>query len=98
MKHFLIEITYTAGPERIAEIRGEHRAYVQTGYDRGLLLYSGPQVPPLGGIVLGRAKSLEEIQTFFDGDPYHIKGVATHRFVEFNPVLNQSFMEPWIKP
>jgi uncharacterized protein YciI len=52
MLHFLIEITYSLPIDEIGETQiGEHRQFLQTGYERGLLLMSGPQAPPLGGIV-----------------------------------------------
>ncbi len=97
MKHFMIEITFRVPEEVINQTTAEHRAFLQTGYDAGKLLYSGPKVPRVGGIVLARAESLEEIQQFFQADPYVQKGLATYRFVEFNPVLFQKFVEPWVK-
>ena len=96
MKHFIIEITYTVPVDQLGDVTPEHRAFLQTGYDSGLLLFSGPQVPRVGGIVVARAASLEEIQQFFADDPYQKKGLGAYRFVEFNPVKNQAFMEPWL--
>ena len=96
MKHFMIEITYLVPAEQLAEIVPVHRAFLQTGYDAGKLLFSGPQNPRVGGIVLARAESLEEIQQFFKDDPYQIQGLAGYRFVEFAPVKFQAFMEPWL--
>jgi uncharacterized protein YciI len=96
MKHFIVEITYRVPVEQLVEVTPLHRAFLQAGYDSGLLLFSGPQVPRTGGMVVARAASLEEIQGFFAGDPYQTQGVATYRFVEFNPVKSQAFMEPWL--
>ena len=59
MKHFLVEITYTADIiDKIEVILPDHRAFLQTGYDRGWLLMSGPLNPRTGGIVIARAPSL----------------------------------------
>ena len=96
MKHFIVEITYSVPADQLGDVTPEHRAFLQTGYDSGLLLLSGPQVPRVGGIVVARADSLEEIQRFFADDPYQKKGLATYRFIEFNPVKNQAFIEPWL--
>ena len=96
MKHFLVEITYTASPEAVAAARPGHRAHLQTGYDSGMLLFSGPQTPPVGGLVLARAASLEAVQAFFAQDPFQTSGVATYRFLEFNPVLHQAFLTDWV--
>jgi uncharacterized protein YciI len=96
MKHFLVEITYTAPIEKIEAILPKHRAFLQTGYDRGWLLMSGPLNPRTGGIVIARAPSLEELQVFFRSDPYALHRVATHRLAEFSPVKRQPLVESWV--
>jgi uncharacterized protein YciI len=96
MKHYIGEITYTAAPEMIAATVGEHRAFLQTGYDRGWLLLSGPQVPKTGGMIVCRAPSLEELHAFFANDPYQIKALAEYRFTEFEPVKFQPFLMDWV--
>ena len=96
MKHFIVEITYTVPVEKLANVTPVHRAFLQTGFDSGLLLFAGPQVPRVGGMVVARADSLEEIQQFFAEDPYQVQGLGTYRFIEFNPLKHQAFMEPWL--
>ena len=96
MKHFIVEITYAVPLEQIAQVRPEHRDFLQTGFDRGLLLMSGPLNPPTGGIAVARAESQEEIQAFFAQDPYNLNGMTTYGFVEFDPVKRQPFLETWI--
>jgi uncharacterized protein YciI len=96
MKHFIVEIIYTAPPARIDEVLGEHRAFLQEGYDTGLLLMSGPQVTKTGGMVVARAENKEELEAYFRRDPYHLYGVAEHRVVEFQPVKLQAFMKDWV--
>ena len=96
MKHFIVEITYTASPEEIAGVLVAHRAFLQTGYERGWLLLSGPLNPKTGGIVVARAPSLAELQAFFSSDPYHLSGVAEHHFIEFDPVKRQPWLEGWV--
>ena len=96
MKHFLIEIQYTAPMEKIAEILPSHRAFLQTGYEKGWLLCSGPMVPKSGGVVIARAPEKLDIENFFSDDPYLLNQAATYRFVEFEPVKRQNFLEDWI--
>jgi uncharacterized protein YciI len=96
MKHFIIEVTYTGTPEQIAATVTEHRAYLQKGYDKGWLLFSGPRSPRTGGMVVARAPSLEDLQEFFRTDPYQINHFATYEMIEFDPVKQQPFMENWI--
>lgn len=96
MNYFLVEITYTAPIEVIDMIVADHRKFLQTGYDQGWLLMSGPMNPKTGGIVVARAPSMQEIQAFFFNDPYHQHQAATYNFIEFKPVMYQPFLQDWI--
>lgn len=96
MKHFIVEIIYTKPFETVEPIVPDHRAYLQTGYEKGILLMSGPQVPRVGGILVARADSANEVLAFCTGDPYALAGVATHRVIEFTPKSFQSFLAPWV--
>jgi len=97
MKHFVVNIMYQVPMEEVSQVLPEHRAFLRGGYERGLLLCSGPQNPRTGGIALARAESLDAIQDFFMQDPYFLQGIATHQFTEFEPVLYQGFLEDWVK-
>ncbi len=98
MRHFIIEITYRVPAEELGEARLQHRQYLQTmGYQRGVILFSGPLVPPTGGVIIARAESLEAITEFTTDDPFRVKGVADYRIIEFDPVLKQPYMEDWIR-
>lgn len=97
MNHFLVELTYIVPFEQIGETLAEHRQFLDDGYSRGWLLMSGPQEPRTGGIVIARAASLKELKDYFARDPYHLKNIAAHRFVEFNPVKLQPFMKDWVE-
>jgi uncharacterized protein YciI len=95
-KFFVIEVTYRIPAEELGERVAEHRAYLQIGYDQGWLLMSGPQNPKTGGVIIARAPTRAAIEDFFSRDPYHLKGLADYRFVEFEPVKHQNFMRNWI--
>lgn len=97
MKYFMIEITYTAPIEKIDETLKFHREFLQTGYNQNLLLLSGPQNPRSGGIIIARAKTLNEIKDFFKNDPYQQRGQAEYRFVEFSPVKHAKLVDSWVE-
>jgi uncharacterized protein YciI len=97
MKHFFVEITFTAEPKQMAAVRPEHRAYIQTGFERGLLLLTALQKPATGGLAIAKAKSRSELERFIAFDPYRLKGVATYRIVEFSLVFHQPFLDNWMK-
>jgi len=97
MKHFIITIKYIVPLTKIDEILPQHRTFLQSGYDQGLLLFSGPKNPRSGGIVAARAESEDQIKKFFEKDPYNINKCAEYEFTEFDPVKSQPFLESWIK-
>lgn len=94
MKHFIVEITFEQTPPD--DILQQHRAHLKSGYEQGLLLMSGPQNPRTGGIVVARATDIVQLQLFFNADPYLISGVASYRYIEFNPVLHNEMIQDWI--
>ena len=96
MTHFMVEITYTVAFDVLSSVVPEHRAFLQTGYDKGWLLMSGPTNPRKGGIVIAKAPTIDDLRAFFVTDPYAIKGLATYRYVEFDPVKRQPFLESWV--
>ncbi|MGE5499296.1 MAG: YciI family protein [Syntrophothermus sp.] len=95
MRHFVCEIVYKAPLEKIQETTDEHRAFLRQGYEKGLILISGPQVPRLGGIVIARGESMESMDEFFKNDPYQKKGLAEYKFIEFSPKNFQDFLKEW---
>src|SRR5690242_18696556 len=96
MKYFIVEIIYKWSLEEITQVVAEHRKFLQTGYDKGWLLLSGPLEPRTGGVIVARAPSRADLESFFQQDPYYLKNAAEHRIVEFNPVMSQEFMKPWL--
>ena len=58
MKHFLVDIDYLVPVEELAEILPRHRAFLQTGYDKGILLCSGPKEPRTGGLAVAAGAGL----------------------------------------
>jgi uncharacterized protein YciI len=96
MKHFLVEIIYIVPYETLEPVVLDHRAFLQTGYDKGWLLMSGAMNPRTGGIVVARCPSIDELRDFFRHDPYALKGLANYRFVEFSPSKHQPFLEDWV--
>ena len=98
MKHFIVMIHYTSPMDEIDKVRPSHRVFLQSGYDAGLLLMSGPQCPRSAGIAVARASDLAEIVAFFKNDPYQVNNLASYEFLEFEPVICQPLIKQWINP
>ena len=50
----------------------------------------------IGGIIIARAESKEELELLFQKDPYQIYKLADYEFIEFEPVKYQDFLSDWI--
>jgi uncharacterized protein YciI len=97
MRHFIVELSYTVSFEQLQTILPAHRVFLNAGYEMGWVLYSGPQEPKTGGMIVARAPSLDDLKTYFTEDPLQKNGLANYRFIEFNPVRQQPFMDEWCK-
>jgi uncharacterized protein YciI len=95
MKHFIVEIIYKVPFEEFGDAVAAHRTYLSKGYELGMILFSGPQVPRLGGILVARAENAQQLVDFFEKDPYKIRGLADFRFIQFDPVRYQPCLSEW---
>ena len=98
MKHVIITLTYTMPMEEIDKFLIEHRAFLDLGYEKGMLLASGPQNPREGGIVLARGETIEEIKEFCKNDPFYQNKCAEYKFTEYIPVKYQKEFKSWFLP
>ena len=87
MKYFLINLGYLVPLEKVQEITPEHRAYLKTNYDAGILLFSGPRVPRTGGVLFAKAEDASIIDGMIAQDPFKIKGIAEYEVIEIAPVM-----------
>ncbi len=60
-----------------------HSAWVQRQYESGRFLVSGRREPLIGGIIVARASSTQELQEVLNTDPYHQKGLAEYDIFAF---------------
>jgi uncharacterized protein YciI len=99
MKFFLIDGEYLlpfAELGKLGNLADEHRAFVQRGYDNGDFLFSGPQVPADGGMLVVRAQSREKLDELMAEEPFVREGrVRISRVIEFNPAKFQASLKEW---
>lgn len=87
MKYFIIITTYIADPEKVVEITPEHRTYLKTKYDEGIMLFSGRQVPRAGGVLFAQAEDKSLIERMVASDPFKVKLIADYSIMEVAPVM-----------
>jgi uncharacterized protein YciI len=60
-----------------------HSAWVQRQYESGRFLVSGRREPPIGGIIVARASSEQELREVLTTDPYRLKRLAEYEIFAF---------------
>ena len=98
MKHFIIRLEYKVPIEKIDTVLVTHREFLDSGYQKKILLASGPQNPRDGGILIGRAESLEAMREFCKEDPFAKNEFAYDHYTAFIPVKYQKEFESWFFP
>lgn len=95
--HFLLEGEHIVPFERRApELIAAHRAFLQSGYDKGDFLLSGPTIPPAGGVLVARAASRAALDAMLAEEPYCKAGVMRFSAVTaFHPIMHQAALRHW---
>ncbi|WP_420414768.1 YciI family protein [Roseibium sp.] len=84
---FVVDLTYVVPLDHVDPYLEPHRAFLQTNYEAGLFVASGPKEPRTGGIILARAESRDVIEAVLQQDPFKREGLAEYVVTEFNPVM-----------
>ena len=77
----IVTLTYTAPLDDIDRHMAAHVAWLTRGFDEGLFLLAGRQVPRTGGAILIRGHK-PEVAALAASDPFVTAGVATAAVTE----------------
>jgi uncharacterized protein YciI len=94
---FLLELTYTAGLDRIDAAMKAHMKWLRGQYAAGHFLVSGRKIPRDGGIIIATGSSREAIERIAGEDPFVAQGLATVRVVEFRASQKTSDADRWVE-
>lgn len=84
---FVVTLSYKVPLETVDEHLEAHRDFLRAQYAAGRFLASGPRTPRVGGVILARCGSMEELREVLAEDPFFVNGVAAYDVVEFDPVF-----------
>jgi uncharacterized protein YciI len=76
---------YLVSEDVVLDHLADHRAWSKDAYDRGVMLFSGRQSPPLGGVLSFRAPSAKAAEQFVASDPFVRAGVSRYIITAFTP-------------
>lgn len=80
---FVIELIYKANLAEIDAQMAAHVRFLKKYYASGNFLVSGRKIPRDGGIILAVGTSRQQIETIVAEDPFHARGLADFRIIEF---------------
>ena len=80
---FVIELTYKAPLAEIDASMAAHVNFLKKYYAAGNFIVSGRKIPRDGGIIVAVATSREQIEAIIREDPFHQRGLADFRIIQF---------------
>jgi len=80
---YVIVLTYIKPLEEIDRHIADHVQWLNQGYEAGVFLASGRRVPRVGGVILARGESIEDLQLRLSRDPFQQPGLASCEIIPF---------------
>ena len=84
MRMFVLISRFQKPLDEINQSFAAHSEWVQRQYEAGRFLVTGRRDPPIGGIVVARASSEQELREILTTEPYQQKGLAEYEIFAFD--------------
>lgn len=81
---FVLLARYTRPIEEVDALLEEHKAWIGANADR--ILLTAREEPLIGGLILARADSVDDVWAMIREDPFHASGMAEYEVREYRPV------------
>lgn len=89
-------LRYRKPLDDVLKATDEHRAYLRTLHEQGILLASGPMDPRSGGILMLRVDDAApdaHLDRIRDGDPFWQQGLAQYELLRWVPVIGKDSLD-----
>ncbi len=89
-------IRYRRPLEDVIAVTDEHRAYMRTLHEGGILIASGPFDPRYGGALILRVPdddAIGALNAVRDNDPFIKKGVAQYELLPWAPTIGKDALD-----
>jgi uncharacterized protein YciI len=93
---YLLMARYTRPVEEVDALLEDHKAWIGRNADK--ILLTAREEPLIGGMILARAGSLDEIWAMIRDDPFHAAGMSEYEVREYNPVRAAPGVEGLLEP
>ena len=85
-EHLFLALTkYLVSDAVILDHLVEHRAWTKKAFDDGIMLFTGRQDPPIGGVLCFRADDLQAAEQFVNDDPFVSAGLVEASIIAITP-------------
>ncbi|SMD07875.1 YciI family protein [Lentzea albidocapillata] len=91
MARFAVELVFGPDREKRLAVRPEHREYIASLAEKGVILASGPYADDAGALIIYEAADEASVKEIIAADPYTTANVAQWTIREWNPLMG-----PWI--
>ena len=95
---FLLRATYNRPIEEVDQLLEEHTAWIMKNFEAGRILLTARQVPLVGGLILARGDSADEMWAMLEEDPFKSSGMAEYEVLEYAPVRAAEGVEGLLEP
>lgn len=92
----IVELTYKVDLAAIDRHLADHRNFLESYYQQGYLLVSGPKEPRTGGIIIALTNNLHELTAVLAQDPFYLHDLADYKFTIFNPTKAHTLIKDLI--
>jgi uncharacterized protein YciI len=82
---FVVLLNYVQPIAQVERHLEAHRAFLDRHFAAGRFVASGAQVPRIGGVILVRGMSRQQLDDVLAEDPFHRERLAQYQVIEFNP-------------
>lgn len=93
---YIIILSYKKDLDAVEQHLESHKDYLTKNYNLGNFIASGRRNPRTGGIILCRAKNIENVKQLVAEDPFHQNEVADYEIIEFEPTMHAEGFERFI--
>lgn len=92
---FILELTYIAPLERIEAAHPEHVAWLDSNYESGVFIASGPKDPRDGAVIVAVGVDRAQIEDITKSDPYSVAGLAEYTITNFLAMRTSPALEEY---
>lgn len=82
---FLVVLSYKKPIEEIEKFLPDHISFLDRYYACEKLIFSGRRIPRVGGVILAKSESIDEVTKIIQEDPFYKNELADYELIEFTP-------------